>query len=216
MSPKQRGRDRRRHEGRGRKLAKSEPPPATWQELEAALDRLHQDVGFSVLRFSQRRRSRQTEGIPDRLYAHELLRVAFWFEAKFGRGAVEEDQENVHTLLRLCGHRVVVGGLEEARENLLDLGIVAAEGGRAAAGELCSRNAPAMAGEKPDQVSRQPQKMRRLKDLGLEDLARSPVGKMVPGPNGGWLQKGADGVFRQVRRRAPGDEGQPDRLSPAS
>lgn len=72
-------------------------------------DRAAELLGFVSVHFSQARASKQTPGIPDRLYLHPGHGIALWAELKRAGGKVSPQQERFHGWLRDCGHAVVVG-----------------------------------------------------------------------------------------------------------
>jgi len=73
------------------------------QDVDAELDRL----GFDITRFSQPRRSKQTEGIPDRYARHRLRKCRLWIEVKQPGGTVSDDQKRWHKTERDSGGDVV-------------------------------------------------------------------------------------------------------------
>jgi hypothetical protein len=61
------------------------------------------------VRFSQPRATKQTLGIPDRLYLCPRRGLAFWGELKRVGGKATPQQTALHDDLRACGMTVVVG-----------------------------------------------------------------------------------------------------------
>lgn len=79
-------------------------------------DELMEMLGFTSIHFSQARASRQTPGIPDRLYfrpsrSRSAAPVAFkvWWEAKAPKGRQSAAQRSFQALAESCGDTVVVG-----------------------------------------------------------------------------------------------------------
>jgi hypothetical protein len=87
--------------------ALGDPPSEKSEELWA--DRTARMLGFTVVKFSQPRRTMQTRGIPDRLYLHPIHRVAVWAEVKSEKGKLSEAQKALHNTLALAGQMVVTG-----------------------------------------------------------------------------------------------------------
>lgn len=96
-------------------------------------DRMAEALGFRSVHFSQSRASRQTPGIPDRLFLHPATGVSVWWEAKAEKGRVSVAQEQMHDDLRACGHVVVVGTASvmiRAMQEILHTGKAPTEGTR--------------------------------------------------------------------------------------
>lgn len=83
-------------------------------------DRMMRALGFTVVRFSQKRRSKVTEGIPDRRYYHTRRRLVLWFEAKSATGQQRTSQREFQILCDAVGDPYVLGGLEQLRAWLTD------------------------------------------------------------------------------------------------
>jgi hypothetical protein len=79
------------------------------KEVEHAGDRLMLAHGFSVVRFSQPRATKQTPGISDRLYIHSRRTLAVWWEAKTGNGVQSPAQRAFQELIQSVGWRYLVG-----------------------------------------------------------------------------------------------------------
>jgi hypothetical protein len=79
------------------------------KQEELYSDRTARMLGFTVVKFSQPRRTMQTRGIPDRLYLHPIHRVAVWAEVKSEKGKLSEAQKGLHNTLALAGQMVVTG-----------------------------------------------------------------------------------------------------------
>lgn len=93
-------------------------PRATEKQEMALADKAAKLLGFVVVNFSQARASKQTPGIPDRLYLHEGRGAAFWFECKREGGRVSVAQRRLHEALGRAGHTVCVGTSELAIREL--------------------------------------------------------------------------------------------------
>ena len=94
-------------------------------------DRMAQLLGFRGVHFSQPRASKQTPGIPDRLYLHPATGVAVWWEAKAEKGRLSVAQEQMHADLRECGQAVVVGTaamIIRALQEVISTGRASADG----------------------------------------------------------------------------------------
>jgi hypothetical protein len=85
------------------------------KDVEHAGDQLMQTYGFRVIRFSQPRASKQTPGIPDRLYMHAQRQLVVWWEAKGPRGKQRPAQERFQALAIATGMEYVLGGVHELR-----------------------------------------------------------------------------------------------------
>lgn len=84
-------------------------PTVSEKEEMARADEAAALLGFRVVRFSQPRATKQTPGIPDRLYLHPRKRAAFWWEAKSETGECSPAQMALHADLVRSGHVVCVG-----------------------------------------------------------------------------------------------------------
>jgi hypothetical protein len=81
------------------------------KQVEGECDKLVTLMGWSVVRFSQARASRQTPGIPDRKY-YKGSRT-FWFECKAEGGKQRPEQKAFQEMCEEAGELYVLGGLEE-------------------------------------------------------------------------------------------------------
>lgn len=91
------------------------------KQEEHAGDKLMVSLGFTPIRFSQPRATKQTPGIPDRrYYLSPRLRVRFedsrhalsvWWEAKAEGGKQSAHQKAFQALVESCGEEYVVGPL---------------------------------------------------------------------------------------------------------
>lgn len=93
------------------------------KEVEGACDRLMAILGFKIIRFSQARETRQTEGIPDRKYYRG--RYTLWLEAKRPGGKQRKDQKKFQRYAENAGEVYVLGGLEALTNQLQQLGLIA-------------------------------------------------------------------------------------------
>lgn len=84
-------------------------PTLTEKQEEFFCDRAARMMGFTVVKFSQPRRTMQTRGIPDRLYLHTGRGVAVWAEIKSEKGKLSAHQQQLHAAMRAAGQDVVVG-----------------------------------------------------------------------------------------------------------
>lgn len=83
-------------------------------------DKLVRALGGHVVRNSQKRASKVTPGIPDRIYFFPSHRRAFWWEAKKDGGKMSSAQEWFAELCAGCGWLHVAGPLVTL-ENMLML-----------------------------------------------------------------------------------------------
>lgn len=97
--------------------------------IEAAGDRLMQEHGFEVIRFSHPGKTRQTEGIPDRRYYRRpraphaggpwtatnmrAEALVVWVEYKSANGHQRPGQKLFQELAEACGEPYVLGGIAE-------------------------------------------------------------------------------------------------------
>ena len=84
-------------------------PTLTEKQEEHFADRAARMMGYDVVRFSQPRATKQTPGIPDRLYLHPVHRVAVWAELKSEKGKATPAQKQMHERLRASGQNIVCG-----------------------------------------------------------------------------------------------------------
>lgn len=78
-------------------------------------DRLMRALGFDVVKFSQKRRSKVTEGVPDRRYYHRARRLFCWWEAKAEWGRQSPAQREFQDMCVECGDPYVLGGIDALR-----------------------------------------------------------------------------------------------------
>lgn len=71
-------------------------------------DSLMQQLGYTVIRFSQPRNTMQTEGIPDRRYYHPRF-PAVWWEAKRVGGTQRKAQAAFEDIAEACDEVYVLG-----------------------------------------------------------------------------------------------------------
>jgi hypothetical protein len=83
-------------------------------DIEKQCDRHAEAYGYTVIRLSQRRRSRVHPGLPDRRYQGK--RGAFWFEVKPGDGQLSEAQFRFLIAELEGGCLASVGGVLEIGE----------------------------------------------------------------------------------------------------
>jgi choline dehydrogenase-like flavoprotein len=79
--------------------------------IEAECDRRMGALGWTVIRFSMPRATRQTLGIPDRRYQSVRRRVCVWHEVKAPDGEQSTPQREFMERERACGHAYVLGGV---------------------------------------------------------------------------------------------------------
>lgn len=103
----------------------------TEKQIEHAGDVLMQKLGFTVIRFSHPGKTKQTPGIPDRLYLRRprrqmgvlasgqevpyarLKALSVWVEYKSASGQQRPGQKLFQELVTACGHNYVLGGIAE-------------------------------------------------------------------------------------------------------
>ena len=81
------------------------------KEVESQCDKMLTLMGWSVVRFSQARATRQTRGIPDRKYYRG--RDTFWFECKAQDGRQSSEQKAFQEMCEEAGELYVIGGVKE-------------------------------------------------------------------------------------------------------
>ncbi len=90
------------------------------QDIDSELIRL----GFDVTRFSQPRKTMQTEGIPDRYACHVARKIRLWIEVKQPGGGVSPDQKRWHRTERSSGGDIiVVWSIQDLHDELRARGI---------------------------------------------------------------------------------------------
>lgn len=85
-------------------------------DVVEAGDRMMMSLGFSIVRLSQKRRSKITEGVPDRRYYHLRRRLFVWWEAKGATGRQRPAQREFQLMCDATGDPYVLGGTELLRE----------------------------------------------------------------------------------------------------
>lgn len=86
---------------------------------------LFRAAGCVVCSLSQPRRTMQAEGLADLYVLVPRRRTAFWFETKSERGRQSEAQKAFQISCEACGVLYRMGGLEEAKALLGELGLTA-------------------------------------------------------------------------------------------
>lgn len=86
-------------------------------------DRLMAALGFAIVRLSQKRRSKVTEGLPDRRYYHPRRRLFLWWEAKASWGKQSPAQRDFQELCDACGDPYVLGGIDALQAHLETIGV---------------------------------------------------------------------------------------------
>lgn len=89
------------------------------REVERLCDELVAQHAGRVVRYSQPRASKQTEGIADREYF--VLGAKIRFECKAPDGKLSQEQLELLTLEHLSGGTVCVGGVQELKHVLIAL-----------------------------------------------------------------------------------------------
>jgi len=120
--PRDRAIDRARQElGLAPDPAESIDAAALEKQIEAAGDRLMQQLGFEVIRFSHPGKTKQTEGIPDRRYMRRpriverngarwhVPAICVWAEYKTAAGRQRPGQKLFQELAEACGEHYVLG-----------------------------------------------------------------------------------------------------------
>ena len=90
--------------------------PLSEKAVERLCDQLITQLGGEIVRFSQSRASRQTEGIPDRRY--RINNRAFWFEVKAADGRLSEAQIAYYEGERACHEEIACGDVDSLRRYL--------------------------------------------------------------------------------------------------
>lgn len=90
------------------------------KQEERFADRTAEMLGYRVIRFSQPRRTMQTRGICDRIYAHRQHRLLVWAELKSEKGKLSIHQQDFHETLRDCDQLVVSGTANQVGAFLAD------------------------------------------------------------------------------------------------
>ncbi len=80
-------------------------------------------AGCVVMKLSQPRNSMQSVGLADLYVLVPRRRTAFWFEVKSPTGRQSEAQRAFQASCEASGVRYVMGGIEEARGVLAELGL---------------------------------------------------------------------------------------------
>lgn len=95
---------------------------------EAEGDKLMLALGFEVVKLSQRRRSKVTEGVPDRLYCHRRRQLVLFWEAKAEKGTQRPDQRVFQEMWEGSGQAYVLGRLAELQAWLVAAGVATWDG----------------------------------------------------------------------------------------
>jgi hypothetical protein len=101
------------------------------KEEELRIDRLYKALCLKVVRFSQPRRTMQTEGIPDRKVYVERKGLTYWHEVKRPVGGKQsEAQKKFQEMAERCGETYVLGGYNAAYDHLVAIGVIRDGGAR--------------------------------------------------------------------------------------
>ena len=101
----------------------------TEKEIQAQGVALYRRAGCTVVHLSQPRRTMQTPGIPDtKVYAPQCSQ-AWWHEWKGPRGKQSEAQRAFQVRAVRCGERYILGGLREAEDQLVRIGLARRDNG---------------------------------------------------------------------------------------
>lgn len=93
--------------------------------LELDLVTLFEKLGCTVIRFSERRRTRITPGVADLKVYCPARGASFWMEVKTLTGKQSDEQRAFEQLVRSCGEQYVCGGMEAALQHLRAIGRLA-------------------------------------------------------------------------------------------
>lgn len=91
------------------------------KHVERDGDKFMENLGFTAVRLSQSRASRQTPGIPDRKYYHLTRGITLWWEAKRPKGVQSFKQKVFQEMAQQCGEVYALGGVEELKNTLVKL-----------------------------------------------------------------------------------------------
>ena len=106
--------------------------PPLEKEEERLIINLYEQVGLTVIKFSQARASKQTPGIAD-LQILDTKREAFWWhevkrrqgpEYKKVRSEQTADQRAFQLAVEETGQRYILGPLSRAEQEIIERGIV--------------------------------------------------------------------------------------------
>lgn len=98
-------------------------PDLTERDIQTQGVALYRRAGCTVIHLSQPRRTMQTPGIPDtKVYAPHLGQ-SWWHEWKGPRGKQSEAQRQFQVNAVRCGERYIIGGLTEAEDQLIRVGL---------------------------------------------------------------------------------------------
>ena len=91
--------------------------------VQAAVVRCYEAFGCVVYTLSQPRHTMQTPGLPDLYVMCPKRHHAFWHEVKAPGGKLRPSQVDFRRTAEACDETVIVGGLAEARAQLVKLGL---------------------------------------------------------------------------------------------
>lgn len=91
-------------------------------------DRVMLALGFEIVKLSQKRRSKVTEGIPDRKYYHRRRRLTLWWEGKSETGWQRPAQREFQQMAEACGEIYVLGKFESLKTWLVTAGVATRNG----------------------------------------------------------------------------------------
>lgn len=91
--------------------------------------RLMLALGFEHKNFSQKRRSKLSEGIPDDRFWHRRRRLFVWWEAKAEWGRQSPAQRNFQEMCDATGDPYVLGGIDALKTWLAEQRVASFENG---------------------------------------------------------------------------------------
>jgi hypothetical protein len=92
-------------------------------------DKTMRALGFEVVRLSQKRRSKVTEGIPDRKYYHRGRKLTFWYESKATWGRQSPAQREFQQMAIDTGELYALGTYDDLVKWLVDHKLATIENG---------------------------------------------------------------------------------------
>ena len=98
-------------------------PRVSEKVVEAAVDRLCALAGCEAVRFSQARATKQSPGIPDRLYYPPAPHRPFWVEVKADGGRQSPAQVAFQRRCEAHDERYVLGGYRDVLAYLVAYGL---------------------------------------------------------------------------------------------
>lgn len=95
------------------------------KDVQASVMRFYEAFDCQVIRFSEGRRTHVTPGWPDLAVFCPRKRTHWVFEVKAKGGKQSDRQFMMQALAESCGLAYIIGGVQEAQDHLISIGLLA-------------------------------------------------------------------------------------------